>query len=578
MKKILSAILCFVMFISLVTVASASETEYSLLNSNYVRLLGRGEVIGKSRCFNWPNAGFEFEFSGTKAEVYVDQAIFTAAPNGSFFNVAVYDKDTLVRVTRMKIDTGWNTIYEEQNGDPSVKKIMVVRSSEAVRGTVRMSKIKCDAIPTASSPRAKLIEFIGDSFTAGYGNSPDLSSEANYCAENTDNWNSYTGFVARHYNADNNVIAYQGKGVYANYSLSNLSDTMSHQFEYEEIYVDVPERNMSTRASHKFYKYQPQLIIIWLGTNDASAQVEQNTFRTAYAALVDNVRNKYPNAVILNMALVGSMYYDVIFEVVNDESRGEKNRFYMLELDKFTSTNVGHPDIAEDRRIANKIIEKIDSIKDVWNVPLVGEDDTHLLSMRANYNTGELAVFGSTEAKGDNVSILVMKPGSAIENKSANEDEIAYVLQSQTSAAGEYSFEFVVEKISGEYTLYLNSNSLNDLQEKQFIFKKVIPEMTVTSGGETVKFMTDISSGRDIKVVLSGFDVPDTDFAGMLALAQYSKGRLKNVTIADASKDSQAYGSEVVLNTTVNDTTDTIRVFYMNKISLAPITGTYDIK
>lgn len=98
---------------SLVVVASASENEYSLLNSDYVRLLGRGEVVENSRCFNWPNAGFEFEFSGTKAEVYADNALLTEKPNGSYFNVAVYDGDILVRVTRMKLDTGWNTIYEE---------------------------------------------------------------------------------------------------------------------------------------------------------------------------------------------------------------------------------------------------------------------------------------------------------------------------------------------------------------------------------------------------------------------------------------------------------------------------------
>ena len=145
-----------------------------------------------------------------------------------------------------------------------------------------MSKIRCDARPEASAPRAKLIEFIGDSFTAGYANSPELSTEAGYCAENTDNWNSYTGFVARHYDADNNVIAYQGKGVYANRSLDNLIDTMSHQFEYEEIYVSVPERNMSTRKRHIFYKYQPQLVTIWLGTNDAAAPVDDETFKTHY--------------------------------------------------------------------------------------------------------------------------------------------------------------------------------------------------------------------------------------------------------------------------------------------------------
>ena len=152
------------------------------------------------------------------------------------------------------------------------------------------------------------------------------------------------------------------------------------------------------------------------------------------------------------------------------------------------------------------------------------------------------------------------------------------LLQTKTDDSCEYSFEFAVEKLSGEYTLYLNSKSLNDVQEKKFIFKNVIPEIRVTSGGETVTSMKDISSDRDIKVVLSGFDVPDTGFGGMLALAQYSSKKLEDVTIVDASKDSQAYGDESVLTTKIKDTTDTIRVFYMNTTTFAPLMGTYDIK
>jgi len=455
---------------------------------------------------------------------------------------------------------------------------MIVRSSEACRGTIRMSKIRTDAVPKASAPRERLIEFIGDSFTAGYGNSAQLSQVNIYCAENTDNWNSYTGFVSRYYNADNNVIAYQGKGVYANRSLSKLEHTMSHQFGYEEIKVDSDTYNMSSLEKHKFYKYQPQLVTIWLGTNDSAAPVDQDTFKTAYAALLDNVRTQYPNATILNMALAGSMYLDTIKSVVDDATRGEKNKCYMLELDKFKSTSFGHPDVAEDQRIANQIIEKLDSIKDLWDVPLDGSDDTSLLSMRANYNTGEVAVYGKTGSAKDYVSLLVTKPDTSIENFKEDTNTVAFLAQANTIDGKEYSFEFNVEKLSGKYTLYLNSYVLNNLQEKQFIFKNLIPVMDVTSGGKAVKTMSDITSEKDIKVTLSGFDVPEEDFAGMLALAQYSNGVLETVEVADASKDSQAYGDEVVLESTVSDTADSIRVFYMNKNTLAPLFGSYVIE
>ena len=156
-KKYVAAILCLAMLLSTVVFASAAESEYYLLKGDYVRFLGRGETIDGARCFNWPNSGFEFKFSGTKAEVYVDGAISSSGDyNGSFFNVAVYNNDTLVRVDRLKLTEGWNTIYEEKTGDPATKKIMLVRSSEACRGVLRISKIRCNAVPSASAPRRNL--------------------------------------------------------------------------------------------------------------------------------------------------------------------------------------------------------------------------------------------------------------------------------------------------------------------------------------------------------------------------------------------------------------------------------------
>ena len=119
-RRITSTILCLLMLCSFFSVF-AETLEYSVLNNEYVRVLGRGEVINdNARTFNWPNSGFEFEFSGTKAEVYVDRATIIGIDkdvNGSYFNVAIYNGDTLVRVERIKLEEGWNVFYEEKTGD-----------------------------------------------------------------------------------------------------------------------------------------------------------------------------------------------------------------------------------------------------------------------------------------------------------------------------------------------------------------------------------------------------------------------------------------------------------------------------
>lgn len=567
---------CIDMLVS--NASSSQDTEYSLLGDQNVRLLGRGELTTtESRTFNWTNAGFEFEFSGTKAEVYADKSTNdNSTHNGSYFTMAVYNGDELVRTSRMKLVAGWNTIYTYKSGDPENKKIMLVRSSEACCGTISMIKIKTDSVPKASLPRKKLIEFIGASYTAGYGNVPELSTATGYTAENTDNWNSYTGVVARHYNADNNVIAYQGKGVYANRSLNSLDNTMSHQFNFEEIYVDSQALNMSTKAVHNFYKYQPHVVAIWLGTNDAAASVPTETFKESYIKLLDNVRARYHNAAIVCMAVPNSKYSAVIAEIVDEQIKRAKNKVYFHSVGNFSASGIdNHPNVIEHKAIAEELINTIDKIPGVWDVSVAEDgEDTKLLTVRADYNTGNVTAFGKTDYEDDFISMMVLKS----ETKSAKitGDDIVHMDQ-QTVKNGEYVFEFKTKEVSGDYIFYMNSRGLDSLQQRNFVYKNYIPTMLVKKGEEQISKIEQLSVDDVINVTLTGFEL-ESGFSGMLAIAQYEKGKLSAVDVFDTSSDSQKYGTEIKKQAKIIKGTDRIKVMYWNEKTLAPLIGMYVIE
>ena len=68
------------------------------------------------------------------------------------------------------------------------------------------------------------IEFIGDSYTVGYGNSPmGIDNEGRY-GKNGDNYYTYAAYTARHYNAEYQIVAYSGKGAYVNYQGTIVSE------------------------------------------------------------------------------------------------------------------------------------------------------------------------------------------------------------------------------------------------------------------------------------------------------------------------------------------------------------------
>ena len=358
-------------------------SEYSLLDANVaennVRICGRGEVVDykadkdaaavKTRTFNWTNSGFEFEFTGIVASVYVDKSSYDdSVTNGNYFNVVSRcEPNGEVSVNRIKLKQGWNEIFKADK--KGTYTIALKRSSEASRGTIGISKIRTDGEPRATLAKAKKIEFIGDSFTTGYANSPELSYSKSFCAQNSDNYNSYTGFVAREFDADYNVTAYEGKGVYVN-SDGSTDYTMTDLFDCADVYVGNTDLNMSTRTKWDYGKFVPQLVTVFLGENDmyGSKKVEnvETGFAQKYAVLLDKIRTAYPNAKILCIAREKGGYPESVRQAVTDRG-GENNGFYYLEIKNFSASSMGHPTVDEDRKIANRIIEKINTMDGLWN-------------------------------------------------------------------------------------------------------------------------------------------------------------------------------------------------------------------
>ena len=115
------------------------------------------------------------------------------------------------------------------------------------------------------TPRVR-IEFIGDSHTVGYGN----TSATRNCSEDdvwktTDDSQAFGAKMARHYGADYQVGAISGRGIVRNYDGSG-GDPLPEAYPY--VLLDHSAR-YENRA------WQPQVIVIALGTNDFSTRSSQ---------------------------------------------------------------------------------------------------------------------------------------------------------------------------------------------------------------------------------------------------------------------------------------------------------------
>jgi hypothetical protein len=138
------------------------------------------------------------------------------------------------------------------------------------------------------------IEFIGDSWTAGFGNLSQYSSgpasmaNGDYVAANQDNYYSWAPITARAVGAEYHVTAISGRGLYRN-NTGSMTGTLP--LNYDNIFED----DNSVQYDHSWH---PDIISIHLGTNDMAQEeggqqykLDDEAFTNTYIQFIDKMMN-----------------------------------------------------------------------------------------------------------------------------------------------------------------------------------------------------------------------------------------------------------------------------------------------
>jgi lysophospholipase L1-like esterase len=154
---------------------------------------------------------------------------------------------------------------------------------------------------------SRLMEFVGDSITCGYGNELTTTTPDDFpfTSANEDAYNAYGAIAARAFEADYVAVAVSGRGVVRNYS--GLVDTLVPAI-YE---LSLPDD--TTTWDHG--GYTPDVVVVNLGTNDYSPGIQpdrydafRETFKQAYTDFLARIREVHATASII--AVVGPMMSD----------------------------------------------------------------------------------------------------------------------------------------------------------------------------------------------------------------------------------------------------------------------------
>lgn len=186
-------------------------------------------------------------------------------------------------------------------------------------------------LPAPERPKLR-IEFIGNSITCGYGADAD-SGDTHFSYDTENHTLSYAYLTARALDADFNVVARSGIGMYRSYN-GPREGTPDNRIpaEYDHTLIYDPAHYWDHRS------FRPDIICINLGTNDTSVDTYNITlFEEAYKKFLAHLHLLQPQAKIV--LLTGPMLHGKPFEDVTavlDSLAEGKDYVYRFDMSEQT--------------------------------------------------------------------------------------------------------------------------------------------------------------------------------------------------------------------------------------------------
>ena len=209
--------------------------------------------------------------------------------------------------------------------------------------------------------KERIIEYIGDSYTCGYGT--ESSNKERFKPE-TENQNlTYACAMARYFDADQIVVAHSGMGISRNYN-GNVKG-----YFMPDRYLQTYDLVKDVKWDAKSFPLKPGITVIYLGTNDFSTgmQPAERLFVKNYITLLKEIKDNYgEDYPILCVAPKNDLLmFDYIRKAL--DSCGLKN-VHIMALTKSVHNNDsdmgadGHPNYAGHLKKAHAMIPYVSTI------------------------------------------------------------------------------------------------------------------------------------------------------------------------------------------------------------------------
>ena len=329
-----------------------------------VTYIGRTEVSEDgSVSFDWSATTLKLKFKGKTL------VMACSSTKKDYFNLWIDGEQKAIedKVVKVAGDT-LITLFTTKVKKVTEHTVILQKRTEGEQGTVTISEFTTDGtFLQAPAPKPRLIEFIGDSYTCGYGTEALHRSDP-FRPEEENPARTYADILARMYGAEAVHISHSGRGIVRNYGDYNEHENMVKL--YAQTFDQFKEDAWSPT-------YEPNLVVIYLGTNDFSVEKQPSlrAWCANYKKLLQKVREFHgPNVPILCLASPCNELMDDYVQAAVERCGLEKVYFASIlpGCHRMDDEDLGaswHPNYNGHRKIASVVAPFISTLTG-WDLPV----------------------------------------------------------------------------------------------------------------------------------------------------------------------------------------------------------------
>ncbi len=339
--------------------------------------------------FNWSGAVIEAAFPGPVIGMRM-------VHSNAYYDIEIDGKHDAT------ISTGTNQVFLFRTDlSDQIHTVRIILRSEDHYNTATFLGLyiaKGKDLSDAPIKPERKIEFIGDSYTAGYGN--EVPCVKDNLQKYTNANRAFAANITRAFHAQSIILAWSGKGMVRNYGENGKRSSSPFPAHYDQTLGEADKD-----IKWDFTKWIPQLVVICLGTNDysTSPNPDDSMYIGDYHKFIARILGNYPEASILCVSTGSAAFERNVKRIVAEEAaqfNHPKVFFAPFPQGLSYSGCDGHPSVEDNKKIASALTDTIMkkmkwdtsstvAVSQPINIPL------HLPGMSFQRNTDNNTIFNN---------------------------------------------------------------------------------------------------------------------------------------------------------------------------------------